>query len=282
MTAKPKEGTIISVRDFMDMIVYYLMPPVAEYKDKITVVTHTGFRMTVKKNCKMGMIGGSGTYMEGTTANNENGWGGGQPLWSATASNLKATASSSVSLTDYNHYIPKFYTGASRPFGNSAVSKIIDPADNTIYEGIDKHKIAGTMPVAGELISIEDIENMLNSTGSTMYRWTVVIVHDWTNTSWENRKWHTPDWYSSGGGPGWRQVNSWQYIRLDTPFKTLYSTSIPESLKFKETDYISPEHVQTVAQQMYTIGAGKGTSYETVHALSCHTNCHHNCHCARW
>ena len=289
MTAKPKEGTIISVKDFIDMIVYYLMPPTTEYKDKITVVTHTGFRMIVKKNCHMGMINATGTYMEKPNqSNTRDGWANGQQLWDMVASDLRPTSNHTPDLDNHKTYIPKYYTGVGlpQPFGNSPVSKIIDPADNTTYEGVDKHKIAGTMPVAGELISVEDIENMLNATGATIYKWTIVVVHDWTNRSFENRPDHTPDWDpnndGTAGGPGWEQVNAWQYIRLNTPFSTLYSTSIPANLKFKETDYISPEHIQTVAEHMYLIGAGNNAQYETIHVLSCHNNCHHNCHCHRW
>ena len=55
MPYDPQPGDIITVEDFMDCLVYYLMPPVAEYQDKITVLFTDGLRLTIRRDQLMGL-----------------------------------------------------------------------------------------------------------------------------------------------------------------------------------------------------------------------------------
>ena len=273
MTAKPTVGNIITVQDLIDMMVYWLMPPEPKFLTKITVICYNGFRMNIEKDAKIGnrMFNGRGHYTY-TNYGRQNLWGLNK------ASDFRASGSTSVSTWSYNYYIPGIYTGSPVKFGNSVVSKILDPADNSVYEGVDKHIIAGTMPNPGELISIQDINKLLNANGQVMYNWTNVFVYEWACYIYENNG-RIPPWNTSGG-VGWRLIGSWQYTRLDDVSKSNMVTSAPANLQLKEDDLITYTQFQNLMSNIYQVVARH--SDETVHALTCHDNCHHSCHCARW
>lgn len=290
MSEKPKVGDIATVKDFVDMLIYYLMPPVPNFTQKITVITYSGFRMAIRKDARMGLAQwrarGNDYYMpQGNLAAGDRGWEWGHALWGLnSAAQFRAKSSNSLNINDYTTYIPTFYTGQPRPFGDSVVSKIIDPADNTIFQGVDKHTIQGKVPVPGELISADDIRKMLNATGKTVYQWTSVYVYEWTNTSFENRRHHTPTWYNPGGS-AWRNVNNFSYQRLDNPLdanKSNYGLYDRANKKFQpsEDELITFVQLQNLLSDMYS-DKNQGKK-EIDHVLSCHINCHHNCHSMHW
>lgn len=249
-------GEIISVEDFMDNVVHYLTPPVAEYQDKITIIFNTGLRISVLRDQIMGLSD----------------YGG----WQKRAGDLR------VGETIPSQYIGQGWTGnGPSPMSTpQTITQIIDPSDNTIYNGVDKHVFEGRMPIPGELISVPDITDFLIRTGNIMYTWTTVYVYEWTNYSYENRDpW--PMWRNPGGN-GWELRRQWQYQKLGDPITTeggLYS-KIPEDQKIKEDQLISIYQLQRILSQMYVTNDNLGTA--TVHHLTCHNNCHGRCHCKRW
>ena len=282
MASKPKVGNIITVRDIIDMIVYYLMPPPTDYTKKITIVTSSGLKLTVNKSQKLGLRFDSPEGYEYINVNGADIQKSGHPLWGVeTASRLHATNSTTVNTDDNYTYIPTFYSGKGNPYGDSNVIKIIDPADNTTYQGVDKHQIEGKMPIPGELISVDDIRTLLNANGKKVYKWTDINIYEFTNTSFENAKNKMPAW-SNPGGKGWRIVNQWKYTRLQDPVlindpnNGLYDKTDP-NLKPKESQLITPLQLQNLLSVMYSTES-KGNA-ESVYVLSCHSNCHHSCHC---
>lgn len=257
MPHNPQPGDIITVEDLMDCIVYYLMPPVTEYQDKITLIFQDGLRISVLRDQLMGL--------------NEFG------QWQDYAYNVAR-----VGYTIPKQYMGQDWTGhGPSPMSQAhIVSQVVDPADNTIYNGIDKHTIEGRMPVPGELISVEDIKALLVNTGSKMYTYTTVYVYEWSNISYENRDpW--PMWTNPGGN-GWVLRRQWQYQKLGDPINTsdgLYG-KLPDDQKIKEDQLISIYHLQRILSQMYNTNNNMGQ--DTIHHLCCHNNCHGRCHCARW
>lgn len=273
MTAKPTEGNIITVQDLIDMMVYYLMPVEPKYLTKITVICYSGFRMNIEKDAKIGnYYFEQRRYYNYINYNHQNLWG------LERASDFRANSTNSLNLGDFIHYIPGLYTGSPAKFGNSVVSKILDPADNSVYEGVDKHVIVGTMPTPGDLISVTEINSLLNANGQKMYNWTHVFVYEWSCYTYENRH-RTPPW-SVNGAYGWKIIGSWQYTRLDNASTTNMVNPVQSTLQLKEDDLITYTQFQNLMSNIYQVVARHDN--ETIHALSCHDNCHHSCHCRRW
>jgi len=168
------------------------------------------------------------------------------------------------------------------------VKKVIDPADNTTFEGIGNHKFEAKMPVPGELISVQDIKNLLVSTGTKMYEYTQVEVFEWYNPAWTNVEHVIPAWSDPGpdiskyAGDGWSIARNWRFKRLTNPITTsegLYKNVVTDN-KIYDDQLISIYHIQRLMSKMYVTNNNRGFDY--IHHLTCHNNCHHNCHCARW
>lgn len=280
MSYNPGQGEIITIRDFIDMMVYYTMQPEPDYQSKITVICSDGVRMNVYKDKVVGMNSGDGfVYLRPDWSNS----GIPSNVWYMTPSSFRINGGSR-----WNGLIPYFYTSKGRStYKHSVIVKILDPADNSIFDGVENHIFNADIPTAGELISIPDMVNFLSTISTTVYKTTDVFVYEWRNNNWTNDgdfNPHCVPWYSSGGGPGWSLLNSWYYSRLDTP--STYGidyNSLPSSLKLSEDQYISTDQLQSIASALYqsTLQRNKGIT-ETIHVLSCHKNCHESCHCARW
>lgn len=261
------EGQIISVEDFMDTVMSFLMPPVSEYTNKITIIFHDGTRITVKKNQRMFYRHDNefASYVDG---------------WETNSSNLRV-----------GDKIPKLkmgkdYTGPAQgaPWMRElTVIKIVDPADNSVYDGVQNHTIEAKMPVAGELISIPDIKNLLINVGAKMYSYSTVLIYEWFNLAYQNE--HTqPIWTDPGSdlsgypGDGWRVKYSWKVLRLVNPLginEGLYS-GIDDTVKFNEEQLISYVQLRKILATMYNVNNDKGVDY--IHHLTCHNNCHKHCH----
>lgn len=270
MSNNPQPGDIVTVEDFMDTLVKYLMPPVPNYQDKITLIFKSGLRMSILRDQVMGTHGHN--YTNGDYNND------GCPDWVKVAGQMKI-----------GEQIPPHHNGTnfsgrgpSPKVGAETLVQIVDPSDNTIYNGIDKHTFEGKMPVPGELISIPDITSFLINSGSKMYKWTVYYVYDWNCTSYENIRNTWPVW-SNPGGSGWTLRNQYQFQKLDDPVSEssggLYET-LPNDMKFKDNQLISIYHLQKVLSNMY-MDQNQGEQ-AVFHSLVCHHNCHNRCHCARW
>lgn len=260
MSNNPQPGQIISVEDLMDTFVYYMMPPVPQYQDKITLVFNDGVRFSVLRDQIMGT----------------NTFGG----WQAVAGSLR------VGDTIPAQYLGDSWSGKRRPSDipkskARTITQIIDPADNTTFSGIDKHTFEAKMPIPGELISIPDITNFFITSGETMYQYKYVYVYEWTNDNYSNERDVWSRW-DNPGGPGWIIVRQWQLQQLITPVTSeggLYE-KIPEDKKLKEDQLISIYNLKWILSQMYNVNNNLGSS--SSHHLTCHSNCHHACHCKRW
>lgn len=304
MGANPGVGKIITVQDFVDMMIYYLMPPEVDYGDKITVVLDSGFRFNIKKDMKVGcrpwctrcksylcnnyrIIDKSGTHASdaGQIVTNKN---PNVDMWDRNYYKAKAS--------DYRvgHKFPKFYDQryfmGTNVSNEATVTKIIDPADNSSFGGINNHKV--DMPVPGHLISFTDIKNILNETGSKMYKYNQCYVYNWSNPNWTNsgdepNSKNSFAW-SNGGktrGSGWNCLNSWYYSKLEGNITNLYDSTVGSgalaSLNLNETMYIATYDLQAIVSGMYYNTNLALPSY-SIHVISCHHNCHSSCHCARW
>ena len=168
----PGEGKIISVQDFVDMLVYYLMQPEPDYASKITIVCSDGFRMNVFKDLTMGQYRSGYQYLM-YSINGSLSASGVSSTWQKKAADMRENNGA-----NWNGTILKFYTGRT---SDSAIIKIIDPADNTTFGGVSKHTITANIPTPGQLISLTDIINVLNTTSTTVYEATDVYVYDWTS-----------------------------------------------------------------------------------------------------
>ena len=270
----PGEGKIITVQDFVDMLVYYLMQPEPDYTSKITIVCSDGFRMNVFKDQIMGQNRESYQYLMYSIDGSLNA-SGVSSTWQKKAADMRENNGA-----DWNGTILKFYTGRT---SDSAIVKIIDPADNTTFGGVSKHTITANIPTPGQLISLTDVINVLNTTNTTVYEATDVYVYDWTSYNWTNSGHFNPCYWQAPGGPGWAVLNKWQYTRLDNP-KTYGSqyNALPANLKLTERQYIASDQLQTIASTMYANTINKKKNSKVMHVLSCHINCHNSCHCARW
>lgn len=267
----PQPDQIITVKDFVDNMTYYLMRPVTDFSKKVTIVTHdrdTGkeFRYIVNKDA----VEQFARYAYAVS---------GIKVGNTTAKDVyrgdRYTGRRSGDF-DYNNK-DRFDDAPS----NKIVIKIIDPADNSVYEGVDKHKIEANLPVPGQLISVPDIKNLLISCGQKMYTWKNVYVSAWRNLAYENVHDGWPQWNQPGGN-GWVQVNNspqWSFQQLQEPKESLY-TDLLTSDQLKEDDIISIYQMKYIASKMYNVNNQiEGTN---MYFLSCHNNCHHQCHCARW
>lgn len=265
----PHPEEIITVKDFVDNMTYYLMRPVQDFKDKVTIVfqdvtNRYEFRAIINKSAVMNFMRAS-----------------------YNVSDLKVGSTTSGDIYGGN------YTGrrnANRDWdgkdlrthtpSNKRIIKIIDPADNTIYEGVDKHVIEGNIPIAGQLISVPDIKALLTNCGQKMYTWKSVYVSAWYNVAYENRlggEW--PVWNKPSGN-GWLQSgDQWSYMELLEPKESLY-TDLPASEELKEDELISIYQLRNMMSNMYV--ENNQVSAENIYFLTCHNNCHHKCHCARW
>lgn len=259
-------GTIISVQDFMDSLVHYLMPPVTDYQNKITLIFQSGLRFNVLKEQVLGLGGGGGEDWVGRVG------------WTAIARNITV-----------GYTIP-VQNGSSTFVGRGPAPEtraerciqVVDPADNTTFNGTDKHDFEAKMPIPGQLISVPDIEDFMITTGATMYTYKTLFVYSWNCSSYENIRNTWPVWQNPGG-PGWTLRNQVQLQILGDPVPVtsggLYQ-NIPDEQKIKEDQLISIYQIQTILSQMYMTNNNLGS--ETFHHLVCHHNCHGRCHCARW
>jgi hypothetical protein len=275
MSLNAAPGDIITIEDFMDNIIHYLMPAVPDYSNKITIVFSNGKRMTVLKTQKLGYYH---SYNDDKCVH-FSGWE------TSAASNLKVgdvVAGSNFevikdSVSGTASYRSMFATNA-----DYTVSKIVDPADNTIFDGIDQHTFEAKMPIAGELISVNDIKNLLVNTGAKMYSYKTVYMYEWDNNKWENNENKHPDWVESETN-GWYIANEWQYRELYNPVNVtdgLYS-KVSASDKIQENQLISIYQLKRILSQMYSVNNYDGVEY--VHRIVCHHNCHDSCHChVRW
>ena len=275
-----KEGQIITIEDFMDTVVKYLMPPVPNYGECITIIFANGIKWAVRKGIMIGYFHNKeyAKYVDGEEHNTSK----------LKVGDLIFNSNFHYSGTDY------VYHGDARKSPtlngkNYLITKIVDPSDNTIFDGIDKHTFEAKMPVPGELISVVDVKNILVNTGAKMYMFQHRYQYEWYNVAYQNRKNCWPDFndpgmnQSSDPGDGWRVKRSW-YCRILKPPKNvkdgLYA-ALPTNLKFAEDDLITYLQLQNALSVMYNTNNFESTPYY-MHHLTCHDNCHHNCHCVRW
>lgn len=270
-----KPGDLITVEDFMKAVVTFMTPSEPNYKNKITIVFDDGSRMIVLKNQRMWYAHNyqHASYYDG---------------WETNSSSLKV--GDTIPMAGLR--MGKGWNGncQNMPRGkqNIKVQKIIDPADNSLYEGVGNHKFEAKMPVPGEIISVADIKNFLVSTGTKMFEYTTVNVFEWFNHAWQNNKNNWPYWVDPGGdisksaGDGFKVEYVWQHKRLTAPITTsegLYKNVDSES-KLHEDQLISIYHLQRLISKMYVTNNNRGIDY--IHHVTCHNNCHRSCHCARW
>jgi len=284
MATVVKEGDIITIRDFVDTLVYYLEPAVPNYSNKVTIVFDDGTRIIVLKNQRVGYfynrehaVGRGGNYTDGYETNQKDLVVGAHLMPMRMGKNYHGPAGD----TNTCNRAP-----LSREY---VVTKVIDPADNTMYEGVDNHVFESKIPVAGELISIEDVKNLMVNTGSTIYKYTTVFVYEWYNMAFENNQDRAPIWDDPGvaaatsPGNGWVIDHTWQFRLLTAPETStsegLYAAINP-SIKLKEDELISILQLQNIMNTMYSVNNNNGVDY--IHHLTCHNNCHSSCHTMHW
>ena len=282
----PKPGDIISVKDFMNCIVHFLLTPVPDYNDKMTVVCSDGFRFIVKRNTIMGpKIEPPGVF--NFWKRNSNDLSSGDIIPASYASSLPVNGKYKCYMNPPLHYNSHGNTSFDKYDDNLMVNRVVFPADdisdfNNSIVGLPNHKLLGRTPVPGELISIEDVEKLLNDTARSKYAWTYVFVHEWMCIAYENVPYNWPAW-NNPGGPGWEVQNSWFYIRLDTELMDSSGKGILYDIVKANGDGIDPEtyisiyKIQRILAKMYETNINyKG--YETLHIRTCHYNCHSQCH----
>ena len=259
----------------MDSMVHFMTPSEPNYKQKVTLVFSDGSRMIVKKSELMWYRHNGNGYENGFQRMAKDFTTSGE-----TSKVDKLTMGKGV--YDANTWGKLKYTSPI------TVKKIIDPADNTTFEGIGNHKFEAKMPVPGELISVQDIKNLLVSTGTKMYEYTQVEVFEWYNIAYQNQHDVIPAWsdpgpdISTNPGDGWRIARNWRFKRLTNPITTsegLYKNVLTDN-KIHEDQLISIYHIQRLMSKMYVTNNNRGFDY--IHHLTCHNNCHRHCHCARW
>ena len=279
-----KEGDIITIRDVVDTIVYYLNPAVPNYTKKVTIVFDDGTRTIINKEQRIGYfynrdhaMGIQGNYVDGYETNQKD---------LVVGAHLKPMRMGK----NYNGPAGATNTCNRAPLSREyVVTKVIDPADNTVYEGVDNHVFESKIPIAGELISIQDVKNLMINTGSTIYRYTTVFVYEWYNMAYENNEDRAPIWNdpglsaSSSPGNGWMIDHTWQFRLLTAPETSssegLYNMLDP-SIKLKEDDLISILQLENILNTMYNDKNNNG--YDYIHHLTCHNNCHSSCHSMHW
>ena len=268
----PFPDQIITIRDFIDNLVYYLMRPVEDYTKKITVVTQdidskATYRYIINKSALMHFSTHTtsvSSLVVGSTTTKD--------IYGGDYTGRRTNA------RDYNGRDKVSDTPA-----NKKVTKIIDPADNTVYEGVDKHVLEGKFPVAGQLISVADLRELFKNCSSKMYEYKITYVSAWKNVAYEN---HRPEneWpvWNRPGGNGWilnGDNAQWSYVQLKNPRDTVYDIT-PTSAKFREDELIAIYRLKNMMSKMYV--ATGDPEVRNLYFLTCHNNCHHNCHCARW
>ena len=273
-------GEIVTVEDFMDSMVHFMTPSEPNYKEKVTLVFSDGSRMIVRKDTLMWYENNHGGDDGKTLA-----WRGHE--FQVVAGKLKVGDAIPVLTQGQGVSGTEWWDGLKKT-ARIEVKKVIDPADNTTFEGIGNHKFEAKMPVPGELISVQDIKNLLVSTGTKMYEYTQVEVFEWYNPAWTNNEHVIPAWSDPGpdiskyAGDGWSIARNWRFKRLTNPITTsegLYKNVVTDN-KIHEDQLISIYHIQRLMSKMYVTNNNRGFDY--IHHLTCHNNCHHNCHCARW
>ena len=282
----PKPGEIITIEDFMVCMAHFLLTPVPDYNNKVTVICTDGFRFIINKNETMGQTERPPKV---------------DPVWSQKISDLQT---GSLIPTSYMGKLPtsKYrtdYLNCTIVYGKNekryywkaddrvSVLQIVSPADdisdfNGSVVGLNNHKLRGRTPIPGELISIEDVKNILNDTGRTKYAWTYVYFHEWYCTAYQNQPDTWPTWNATSGGPGWMLNRSWYYIRLDTELQDSSGNGILYDLVsssewFLKDTYISTYQLQKVLAEMYKANINHN-GYETINVRTCHYNCHNSCH----
>lgn len=279
-----KEGDIITIRDFVDTLVYYLNPAVPNYTKKVTIVFDDGTRTIVNKEQRIGYLynhdhqsGRCGNYTDGYETNQKDLVVGAHLMPMRMGKGYHGYAGE----TNKCNWAP-----LSREY---VVTKVIDPADNTVYEGVDNHAFESKIPIAGELISIQDVKNLMVNTGSTIYQYTTVFVYEWYNMLYDNSKDHSAHWDDPGlgattsPGPGWKIDHTWQFRLLTAPETStsegLYA-GLNSSIKLKEDELISILQLENIMNTMYSVQNNRG--YDYIHHLTCHSNCHGSCHSMHW
>ena len=54
MSIDVNDGSIITIEDFMDNLVHYLMPAAPQYNEKMTLCFNNGTKMVVRKDTNIG------------------------------------------------------------------------------------------------------------------------------------------------------------------------------------------------------------------------------------
>lgn len=277
MSIDVNDGSIITIEDFMDNLVHYLMPAAPQYNEKMTLCFNNGTKMVVRKDTNIGYYR---TYEDDKCVHYS---GFNVPR----AGNLKVGDSFIVSTFEIlgDKIVSgngQFHSMLVNTGTNLVIQKIVDPADNTVFDGISQHTFEAKMPVPGEIISVADIKNFLVNTSVKMYQYKTVFVYEWNNNKYENNEWRRPDWYGNSSN-GWSIVNKWQYTELFNPVSVadgLYAQVSSED-KIKEDQLISVLHIKKILSQMYSVANYDGVEY--VQRSICHYNCHSSCHChIRW